>query len=123
MSRAPEARALGRSWEAKAAKFLESQGLKILDRGYSCRLGELDIIATDSRHLIIVEVKARASSSSAIHTIDRHKRRRIIDATRHFLMRNPTWFSANVRFDVIGIDAIDSEAPEFSWVKNAFDAG
>lgn len=120
MSRGSDARALGNIWESKAEKFLEAQGLTIVDRSYRCRLGELDIVATDGRHLIVVEVKARAKGS-AVYSVNRRKRQRIINATRHFLMRNPGWFQANVRFDVIGIDAIDSDAPEYSWIRNAFD--
>ena len=122
MKRGAGARATGNVWESKAEEFLVASGLKILARGYTCRLGELDIVGTDGRQLIVVEVKARARSSTALPAVGPRKRRRIINATRHYLMRNPIWFSRPVRFDVIGIERIESESPEFQWIRNAFDA-
>ena len=122
MKRGIRARAIGDTWESRAAAFLQDNGVRILARGYSCRLGELDIVGTDGRHLVVVEVKARAGCGTAMHAVGPDKRRRIINATRHFLMRNPDWFSKPIRFDVIGIEAIESKNPEFLWVKNAFDA-
>jgi putative endonuclease len=122
MRRSPDPRALGRTWEAHAAEFLGSRDIRIIARGYRCRLGELDIIGTDGSALIVVEVRARGGESRAIETIGFHKRRRIVNATRHFLMKNPEWFSSPIRFDVIAIDHIDSGEPEIRWVRNAFDA-
>jgi putative endonuclease len=112
---------LGRTWEARAAQFLGEKGMRIISRGYRCRLGEIDIIGVDGTALVVVEVRARASGDSAIETIGSNKRRRIVNATRHFLMRNPEWFSRRIRFDVIAIDRIDSTEPEIQWVRNAFD--
>jgi len=112
----------GGAFETRAASFLSDQGLTIIARGYRCRLGELDIVARDTAGLVIVEVRARSSFSDAVATVGPAKRRRIINATRHFLMKHPQWFSGGIRFDVIGFDRIDSDAPELRWIKNAFDA-
>jgi putative endonuclease len=115
----------GRHWEAVAAEHLEQSGLSIVARGYRCRLGELDIVCTDGRTLIVVEVRARAKRApcSAIETIGPHKRRRIVQATRHLLMRYPRFAAAPIRFDVVAFDAIDTADAELRWVKAAFDAG
>lgn len=124
MSRGHDAQVLGRAWEQRAAEFLTGQGLKVLARGYRCRMGELDIIGSEGPVLVIVEVRARSSSSKAraIETIGANKQRRIINATRHFLMRNPNWFSKSIRFDVIAIDGIETNSPKIDWQRNAFDA-
>lgn len=122
MTRRVDAQVLGRTWEAHAADFLDANGIRIIARGYRCRLGELDIIGTDGTALVVVEVRARSGKGSAIDTIGYAKRRRLVNATRHFLMRNPEWFSRRVRFDVIAIDHIEGRRPEIRWVKNAFDA-
>jgi putative endonuclease len=116
---------LGRHWEAVAAEHLEQHGLSIVARGYRCRLGELDIVCTDGHALIVVEVRARSRGGpcSAVETIGRHKRRRIVQATRHLLMRNSRFASAPIRFDVIAFDAIDTASAQLRWIKNAFDAG
>jgi putative endonuclease len=114
----------GRAWEAAAADFLVDQGLTIVERGYRCRLGELDIVCLDVETLVVVEVRARANTGrgSAVETVTTSKRRKIVNATRHFLMRNPRWFERALRFDVIAVDGIDTDEPRLSWVKGAFDA-
>jgi putative endonuclease len=114
----------GRLWESHAATYLERHGLAILARGYRCRLGELDLVCRDDRELVIVEVRARSRGAlcSAIDSIDLHKRRRIVQATRHLLMRHAEWQAAAIRFDVVAFDAIDTPEPQVRWVKNAFDA-
>jgi putative endonuclease len=122
MRRSLDAQALGRTWETHAAGFLGARGIRILARGYRCRLGELDIVGTDGSALIVTEVRARGGEGRAIDTIGFDKRRRIVNATRHFLMKNPEYFSWPIRFDVIAIDHIDSGEPEIRWIKNAFDA-
>jgi putative endonuclease len=116
--------AAGRAWEVAAADFLSAQGLAILERGYRCRLGELDLVCRDDETLVIVEVRARANTDRgrAVETVDARKRRKIVNATRHFLMRHPAWFERTVRFDVIAIDAIETDEPRLSWIKGAFDA-
>jgi putative endonuclease len=124
MTRSSDAQHLGRAWESRAAAFLSGRGLQILVQGYRCRLGELDIVCSDGNRLIVVEVRARSQSSKgqAIETVGYRKQRRIVNATRHFLMRNPDWYSRPVRFDVIAIDRIDTGDPAFQWIRNAFDA-
>jgi putative endonuclease len=114
----------GRLWEARAATYLEDNGLAILARGYRCRLGELDLVCSDDRHLVIVEVRARSSGAycSAVDSIGPHKRRRIVQATRHWLMRRREWHAAPIRFDVVAFDSIDLREPEVRWIQNAFDA-
>jgi putative endonuclease len=124
MSRAKHAQALGQTWELRAAEFLVDRGCAIVAKGYRCRLGELDIIASDNNGLVIVEVRARSSSSKgcAVETVGYRKQQRIINATRHYLMKNPSWHSRPIRFDVIAIDGIESDAPKIQWLRNAFDA-
>ena len=114
----------GRLWESRAATYLEQHGLAVLERGYRCRLGELDLVCRDDRQLVIVEVRARGRGArcSAIDSIDAHKRRRIVQATRHLLMRHAAWQAAPIRFDVVAFEAIDTAEPQVQWIKNAFDA-
>ena len=51
---------LGRRGEALAAAWLEGQGLVVLARNWRCSEGELDIVATDRRVVVICEVKTRS---------------------------------------------------------------
>jgi putative endonuclease len=68
--------------ENLAAAFLEGQGLKILERNYRCRFGEIDLIASSGATLVFVEVRARRSSAfgGAAGSITAAKRRRLVAA-------------------------------------------
>jgi putative endonuclease len=114
----------GRVWEGRAAQYLEDQGLRIVERGYRCRVGELDLVCRDERHLVVVEVRARATGAkcSAIESIGPGKQRRIVLATRHLLLRHPEWHAAPIRFDVVAFDDINGPEPKIHWIRNAFDA-
>src|SRR5512138_1788338 len=114
----------GERWEDVAARYLERHGLAILMRNYRCKLGELDLVCRDADSLVIVEVRARARTSftAALESIGPRKRRRIVQATRHLLLRRSVWSRQPVRFDVVAIDGIDTASPEIAWIKNAFDA-
>ena len=88
-------------------------------------MGELDLVCLDSGTLVIVEVRARAGTrfGSATETVDFRKQRKLVRATRHLLMTHPRWHAYPVRFDVVSIGGIDTNAPTIDWIRNAFDAG
>ncbi len=52
---------LGLDGEAAASAHLERAGMRIVDRRWRCRYGELDIVALDGDTLVFVEVKTRRS--------------------------------------------------------------
>src|SRR5690349_25006847 len=52
-------RRFGDSGEDLAAVFLMARGFKILQRNWSCRLGEIDLIASKGDVVHFVEVKTR----------------------------------------------------------------
>ncbi len=54
-------RKLGGIAEEKATRFLQAQGFKILDRNFTIRGGEIDIIALKDATLHFVEVKSGAN--------------------------------------------------------------
>lgn len=49
----------GKFAEDYACEYLLEKGYEIIDRNYSERIGELDIVCTYENYLVIVEVKAR----------------------------------------------------------------
>ena len=49
----------GKIAEDYACEYLIEKGYEIIDRNYSERIGELDIVCTYENYLVIVEVKAR----------------------------------------------------------------
>jgi putative endonuclease len=115
-------RAAGEHWESVAAQYLRERGLVIVARGYRCRMGELDIVCMDGDELVVVEVRARSRTAyaDALGSIGHAKRSRILNATRHYLMRHPEAYGSAVRFDVVAIDGIGAAQPTINWVRNAF---
>jgi len=52
-------RETGRAGEAIAARHLEKKGYTILEKNFSNKFGEIDIIAKDKNILVFVEVKTK----------------------------------------------------------------
>lgn len=70
---------LGRAGEDRAARHLRSLGYAIVDRNWRCRAGEIDIVATAARELLVVEVKTRRGHGFGhpFEAIDAVKRARL----------------------------------------------
>ncbi len=111
----------GRTAEQLAARYLSGQGLVLVASNHRARVGELDLVMRDERILVVVEVRSRSSARMATpaETIDRHKQRRIILATQHFILRNRHYREWPLRFDVVGITG-DLDAPQIQWIRAAF---
>lgn len=108
--------ARGREAEARAARHLEARGLRLVERNFRVRGGEIDLICRDGRALVFVEVRqrSRADYGGAAASITAAKRRRIVLAARHYLVGRPP---CDCRFDCVLIDGDDLE-----WIRNAFAA-
>ena len=103
--------------ESLAAAFLERQGLKILERNYRCRFGEIDLVAAGDAVLVFVEVRARRSDEfgGAGASITAAKRRRLVAAARHYLARHRA--DRACRFDVV---LVRGRERRIEWVSDAF---
>lgn len=108
--------AKGSATEEQACQFLISQGLKLVDRNFRCKSGELDLVMLDGKTLVIVEVRYRKNNryGGAEASVTRQKQAKIIAATHYYLTQHKT--GASIRFDVI---AITGDNP-VNWIKNAF---
>ncbi len=109
----------GREAERLAGHYLEGQGLRIVERNFRVRGGEIDLICREGRCLVFVEVRLRGRSDfgGAAASITAQKRQRLVLAARHYLQRSP---EADCRFDCILLERLDGNAIE--WIKNAFSA-
>jgi len=107
----------GAAAESLAAAFLEHEGLRILERNYRCKLGEIDLIARSGMTTIFVEVRARVSErfGGAAESITAAKRRRLIRAARHYLAHHK--IDQACRFDVV---LIRGAAHQIEWLPGAF---
>jgi putative endonuclease len=106
----------GREAEERAAQHLGSCGLRIVERNFRIRGGEIDLICRDGQTLVFVEVRQRSRSDfgGAGASITAGKRRRIVLAAQHYLLGKP---DCDCRFDCVLIDG-----GQLAWLKNAFAA-
>jgi putative endonuclease len=124
--RGPEAsitttKALGDAAEDRALAHLRQAGLRLVARNYRTPGrggGEIDLVMRDAGTLVFVEVRRRASDAygGAAGSIGAVKRRRIVFAARHYLLRMAA--PPPCRFDVVTV-----EAARIEWLRAAFDAG
>ncbi len=113
----------GRRGEDEAIKYLERRGYKILMKNYRCRLGEIDVIATEGDTLVFVEVKTRGGDEfgSGVESVDARKQRRIIAVSEVYMSENNLPDKA-VRYDVVSIGREGSEL-SVELIKDAFGEG
>ncbi len=110
----------GEQAEQWAAHYLQEHGLKLIERNYRSRFGEIDLIMQDGAMLVFVEVRMRRNGDfgGAAASIDAHKQQRIIRTSQQYLSglaRTPA-----CRFDAVLLG--DAQGAGVHWVKNAFDA-
>ncbi len=104
---------LGRRGEDLAAECLKQKGCIILMKNFSCRIGEIDIVARHGSTLIFAEVKTRSGKGygTPAESVTQYKRRNIIRAAA-FYMQKFNIKGMDVRFDVIEIS--------FEHIEDAF---
>ncbi|MFN0300428.1 MAG: YraN family protein [Burkholderiales bacterium] len=107
----------GAAGEAFAARFLETHKLRIVERNFRCRGGEIDLIADDGESLVFVEVRVRNRQDfgGARASIDIHKQRRILHAAHYYLAGK---HARPCRFDVVLMTKADGAGIE--WIQDAF---
>lgn len=83
--------ALGRYGEDLAARWLQDQGYRILDRNWRCAAGELDIVAEAQGWWVAVEVKTRrgVGFGDPFESISRRKLQRLHGLARAWAAEHP----------------------------------
>ncbi|MCR5295493.1 MAG: YraN family protein [Lachnospiraceae bacterium] len=111
-------RRIGSFYEDLAADYLMKQGYTILERNFTVKSGEIDIIAREAGCLSFVEVKyrRRKGQGSPLSAVTYAKQRKISRTAALWMLRNRIPEDTPCRFDVIGI-----EPGEISLIRNAFD--
>lgn len=115
--------ASGAFGEQYTAAYLQKHGFTVLERNFSVRGGELDMIARNAQYLIFVEVKTRSQGAltAPAEAVTAAKRRRIARAALCYLQARPS--DLQPRFDVACVE-ITQEKPmrvtSFSYFANAF---
>jgi len=106
----------GQAAEDAALAHLQTQGLKLVQRNFRCRGGEIDLILQERDVLVFVEVRKRADAryGGAAASVTSRKQARLILAAQVFLRRYR--MPPACRFDVIAF-----EGDRLNWIKNAIE--
>lgn len=111
-------RQVGLTGEQMAAKYLQKQGYKILQRNFVAPHGEIDIVAQDGNFVVFVEVKRRKTQEFGLprEAVTLHKQQTIVQCAKVWLAKNKL-YGTSVRFDVV-----DILNDEITLLKDAFRA-
>ena len=119
-----DAKTLGRKGEDCAVRYLTLQGYDILERNWTCRFGEADIIALDpDGTLCLVEVKTRRSVEAGVPeaAVTPEKQRKYERIALTYLMDADFGDGLPVRFDCIGICVTRNSRAMLRHHKGCFD--
>ena len=96
---------MGAWGEQLAGEYLCRKGYSLLAHSYRSRFGEIDLIASDARFLVFVEVKLRKNDkfARAVEYVDYKKQEKLRITAEIYLSEHPT--ELQPRFDVIEIYA------------------
>ena len=96
---------LGRLGEDTAAEFLIRDGYRIIERNFSCKLGEIDIIAVKGDTLVFAEVKTRLSEmfGRPAESVDARKQEHIKRTAQLYLSMRKM-HPMRISFDVIEVE-------------------
>ena len=109
--------------EALAAEYLRKKRYQIVAANFRTRIGEIDLIATNRRYLIFVEVKLRKNADFAMarEFVDYRKQAKIRSTAQLYLAYHPTRLQP--RFDVIEIyapEGMETRSPVINHLEDAF---
>jgi putative endonuclease len=95
---------LGRTGEQAAADYLAAAGMRILDRNWRCKDGEIDIVAADRHVFVVCEVKTRSSAryGTPLEAVGRAKLRRLRRLAVLWLIAHGIRYD-EIRIDVVGL--------------------
>jgi len=113
---------VGAHGEDVAAQALKRRGYNILEQNYRCPLGELDLVASEGKTLVFVEVKSgQAQGISPRERVDSRKRRKLIQVAM-FYLKQRKMEGVSARFDVVEVDfPAHGGSPRVEIIANAFD--
>jgi putative endonuclease len=112
---------VGRRGENLAARYLESRGLVVLSRNWRCRDGELDLVLTDGRTLIVCEVKTRTSTEfgTPAEAVSHEKAQRVRRLAHRWLNTYRVGWR-ELRFDIVSVLWPPGRTPRIDHLVGVF---
>lgn len=105
-------KAMGDYGERVAAEHLRRLGMVVLARNWTCKFGEIDIVARDGSTLVICEVKTRSGHGygGPFEAVTGHKAMRLRRLAMHWLEVHDV-DPPSLRIDVVSVVMQDRGAP------------
>ena len=118
-----QSKLLGQWGEALAAAYLETKRYTVVACNYACRFGEIDLIVSNKKYIVFVEVKLRKSDAfaAAADFVDRRKQERLRTTAELWLAQHET--ALQPRFDVVEVYApqgMQTRHPVIRHLEDAF---
>ena len=113
-------RAIGKRAEDLAADYLINNGYRIIQRNFSNKIGEIDLVGTEGGQLVFIEVKARKNNlfgfpQDSVNKRKQAKLRRVAESyLQQFGMPRE-----GCRFDVVSM-LYKNQTVSIELIKNAF---
>ena len=114
-------REIGNIGEDKVCGYLDSLGINIIKRNYSCRYGEIDVIANDKGTIVFIEVKTRSNKNfgTPSESVTIAKQQKIIKTAKNYAIREKLT-ECDFRFDVAEVIK-ENNIYYINLIKNAFE--
>lgn len=112
----------GKQAEDEACRYLKRNGYHILNRNYTSRFGEIDIIARKIDTISFIEVKARTNTDFGPPSIFVTPQKQTkIKKTALFFITGVKLNNPNYRFDVISMVRNGKGSFEIEFLEGAFE--
>ena len=110
-------RSVGAAYEYRAVEYLKARGVRIVERNFRNRFGEIDLIGYDKEYLVFFEVKFRTTKTSgyAEDAVNLKKQHIICKVSDYYRTIHKISDFSPIRYDVIAINESD-----IHWIKDAF---
>jgi putative endonuclease len=118
---------IGQRAEDAALDFLLAKGMRLVERNYRCKAGEIDLVMQHDGILVFVEVRYRKQNQfgGSAESVDYRKQKKIINTAQYYLQQHRHHSQSPCRIDVIAISSTgktSSSQPAIDWIPNAIQA-
>lgn len=107
---------MGHLAEIIACIILTLKGYRILKRRFKTPLGEIDLIASKEKTLILLEVKSRKTIQKALESLTEHQKKRINQAAKFVLNDRMMSGKDHVRFDFFALSYLRWKHIKNAWI-------
>ncbi|MFV1983851.1 MAG: YraN family protein [Thiohalomonadales bacterium] len=116
-------RAVGNVTEDIACQYLKKNGLILITKNFSQRIGEIDLIMKHENVIVFIEVRYRKNINYGYpeETVTLKKQKKIKATALLFIAKNSEFRNTQPRFDVVAMRPDNNgDNMSINWIQNAF---